>query len=146
MDLVDIPYKVTNEEALKAFVNENPSLGLSFKADDACAADVPGNPDMYISVVGVKKCYETKQYRVLFRTTELLIDTIDGWKMKLHVLLKNTFFRTPYNVTTVVALVISQRNASLPLFVPNVHQQNTKPGNALQKHTSVLTALAKTLH
>ena len=62
-----------------------------------------------------------------------------------HVSLKNTFFRTRYNVTTVVALVISQINVSLPLFVPNVHQQNTKPGNALRSHSSVLTALAKTL-
>ena len=83
MDLVGIPYKVTYEEAIEAFVNENPSLGLSVKADDACTAEVSGNPDMYISVVGVKKCYETKQYRVLFRTTELLINTIDGWKIKL---------------------------------------------------------------
>ena len=55
IDVVGLPYDVSKEEAMKAFVKDNPQLGLSICSDDPCAAEVSSNIDLFISVLKVKK-------------------------------------------------------------------------------------------
>ena len=83
LDVVGLPFCISKEEAMDAFVKDNPVLGLTLSSDDPCAALVPTNTDLFISVVEVKKCKESPQYRVLFRITEGLVGLLDGLSIKL---------------------------------------------------------------
>ena len=83
LDLVGLPFSISNEEAMMAFVKDNPQLGLRVCADNPCAAEVPSNTDLFISVVEVKKCKGKPQYRVLFRATDTLIHMFDSSSLKL---------------------------------------------------------------
>ena len=56
IDLVGLPYEVSNEEALQALVRDNPRLGLSVCSDDPCSAVMSTNSDMFVSVFQIKKC------------------------------------------------------------------------------------------
>ncbi len=54
IDLVGLPYAVSKEEAMAAFVSDNSSLGLSISAEDPCVAEVQNNSDLLISIMTLK--------------------------------------------------------------------------------------------
>lgn len=83
LDLVGLPYDITKEEAMLAFLHDNSSLGLSVSSDNPCAAGMKNCPEMYIRVLDVKKCKKKNLFRVLFHATESLIDTMEGLQIKL---------------------------------------------------------------
>ena len=83
VDLVGLPYELTNEEALQALVRDNPRLGLSVCSDDPSSAVMSTNSDMFLSVSGVKKCRDSPIYRVLINATECLVNFMDDVKIKL---------------------------------------------------------------
>ena len=56
-------------EALDALIHENPGLGLSLSKVDGLSAVVKTNPDLFISVIDVKKCKNSSAFRILFRAT-----------------------------------------------------------------------------
>ena len=83
LDVVGLPFMVSKEEAMAAFVKDNPALGLSLSSDDSCSAVSLTNSDVFISAVDVKKCWSGAQYRVLFTVTDGLIARLDGLSIKL---------------------------------------------------------------
>ena len=83
LDLVGLPYEITKEEAILSFVQDNPTLGLSVDDNNPCSAGVKSCPEMFITVLDVKKCKKKNLFRVLFRATKDLIDAADGLQMKL---------------------------------------------------------------
>ena len=91
LDLVGLPYEITKEEAMLAFVQDNPSLGLFVDVNNPCSAGIKGCPEMFISVLEVKKCKKKNLFRVLFRATKNLIDAADGLQMKLMSCVMETY-------------------------------------------------------
>ena len=91
LDLVGLPYEITKEEAMLAFVNDNRSLGLSIDMENTCSAGVENCSETFITVIEVKKCKKRNVFRVLFRVTENLIAHIGGLQIKLLNCIMETY-------------------------------------------------------
>ena len=74
LDVVGLDFELTKEEAMESLIHENPGLGLSQSKNDNCSAFVQTNPDLFISVLDVKKCQNSDSFRVLFRATNSFIE------------------------------------------------------------------------